>query len=152
MCVRVCVLLLETSTVTFDMGAMDMCMCILTGVCVCVCSVQCEHRNSVAVWERDRERWPRQCSVSLPDGSCCSLGLQPGVPVRQLLLELCQRHQLNLAAVDLFLIGGEKVGPLNSLYTLFLSFFQSVFLSLFLSFFQSVFQSVFLSLFLSFFL
>ncbi|XP_031440660.2 regulator of G-protein signaling 12 isoform X1 [Clupea harengus] len=69
---------------------------------------ECEHRNSVAVWERDRERWPRQCSVSLPDGSCCSLGLQPGVPVRQLLLELCQRHQLNLAAVDLFLIGGEK--------------------------------------------
>ncbi|XP_063042554.1 regulator of G-protein signaling 12 [Engraulis encrasicolus] len=84
---------------------------------------ECEFRNSVAVWdrndrsgdrsggsggERDRERWPRQCSVSLPDGSCCALQLQPGVPVRQLLLELCQRHQLNLAAVDLFLIGGEK--------------------------------------------
>ncbi|KAL2079103.1 hypothetical protein ACEWY4_024847 [Coilia grayii] len=74
---------------------------------------ECEYRNSVAVWdrgdrERERERWPRQCSVSLPDGSCCSLLLQPGVPVRQLLLELCQRHQLNLAAVDLFLIGGEK--------------------------------------------
>ncbi|XP_076144810.1 regulator of G-protein signaling 12 isoform X2 [Alosa pseudoharengus] len=73
-----------------------------------------EYRNSVAVWdrrderERDRERWPRQCSVSLPDGSCCCLLLQPGVPVRQLLLELCQRHQLNLAAVDLFLVGGEK--------------------------------------------
>ncbi|KAM4603697.1 regulator of G-protein signaling 12b [Polymixia lowei] len=51
---------------------------------------------------------PRQCNISLPDGSCCSVPLRAGVAVRDLLLGLCEKLCINLAAVDLFLVGGEK--------------------------------------------
>lgn len=45
----------------------------------------------------------------LPDGSSCSIPLRQGASIRQVLLELCQKQHINLAAVDLFLTGGEKV-------------------------------------------
>lgn len=51
----------------------------------------------------------RQCNISLPDGSCCSVPLRAGVSIRDLLLGLCEKLCINLAAIDLFLIGGEKV-------------------------------------------
>lgn len=51
----------------------------------------------------------RQCSISLPDGSCCSVPLRSGVTIRDLLMGLCEKLCINLAAVDLFLVGGEKV-------------------------------------------
>lgn len=51
----------------------------------------------------------RQCSISLPDGSCCSVPLRAGVSIRDLLLGLCEKLCINLAAIDLFLVGGEKV-------------------------------------------
>ncbi|KAF7652670.1 hypothetical protein LDENG_00093050 [Lucifuga dentata] len=50
----------------------------------------------------------RQCNISLPDGSCCSVPLRAGVSIRDLLLGLCEKLCISLAAVDLFLIGGEK--------------------------------------------
>nr|XP_020451726.1 regulator of G-protein signaling 12 isoform X2 [Monopterus albus] len=50
----------------------------------------------------------RQCNISLPDGSCCSVPLRAGLSIRDLLLGLCERLCINLAAVDLFLVGGEK--------------------------------------------
>ncbi|XP_076001508.1 regulator of G-protein signaling 12b isoform X2 [Genypterus blacodes] len=50
----------------------------------------------------------RQCNISLPDGSCCSVPLRAGVSIRDLLLGLCEKLCINLAAVDLFLVGGEK--------------------------------------------
>ncbi|XP_056135800.1 regulator of G-protein signaling 12b [Lampris incognitus] len=50
----------------------------------------------------------RQCNISLPDGSCCSVPLRAGVSIRDLLLDLCEKLCINLAAVDLFLVGGEK--------------------------------------------
>ncbi|TWW58553.1 Regulator of G-protein signaling 12 [Takifugu flavidus] len=50
----------------------------------------------------------RQCNISLPDGSCCSVPLRAGVTIRDLLTGLCEKLCINLAAVDLFLIGGEK--------------------------------------------
>uniref|UniRef100_A0AAY4DJC3 Uncharacterized protein n=1 Tax=Denticeps clupeoides TaxID=299321 RepID=A0AAY4DJC3_9TELE len=68
---------------------------------------ECEYRNSVATGEKG-DRGPKQCSVSLPDGTNCHLALSHGTSIRQLLLELCRKHSVNLAAVDLFLIGGEK--------------------------------------------
>ncbi|XP_017272471.1 regulator of G-protein signaling 12b isoform X1 [Kryptolebias marmoratus] len=50
----------------------------------------------------------RQCNISLPDGSCCSVPLGAGVSIRELLQGLCEKLCINLAAIDLFLIGGEK--------------------------------------------
>ncbi|KAL6490490.1 hypothetical protein MHYP_G00008350 [Metynnis hypsauchen] len=67
---------------------------------------ECDQRTST--WERDRERLSRSCTVTLPDGSSCCVPLRQGASIRQVLLELCQKQHINLAAVDLFLIGGEK--------------------------------------------
>lgn len=51
----------------------------------------------------------QQCSVNLPDGTCCSVQVRPGTSVREVLQDLCEKLSINLAAVDLFLVGGEKV-------------------------------------------
>lgn len=67
--------------------------------------VQGDNRNSVVAWERS----PRQCSVMLPDGSVSSISLRPGSLIREVLQDLCQNISVNIAAVDLFLVGGEKV-------------------------------------------
>uniref|UniRef100_A0A3P9MTS8 Regulator of G protein signaling 12b n=1 Tax=Poecilia reticulata TaxID=8081 RepID=A0A3P9MTS8_POERE len=50
----------------------------------------------------------RQCNISLPDGSCCPVPLRPGMSIRDLLQGLCDKLCINLAAIDLFLVGGEK--------------------------------------------
>ncbi|CAJ1053775.1 regulator of G-protein signaling 12b isoform X1 [Xyrichtys novacula] len=50
----------------------------------------------------------RQCNISLPDGSCCSVPLKAGVSIRDMLLGICEKLCINLAAIDLFLVGGEK--------------------------------------------
>uniref|UniRef100_A0A673I050 Regulator of G-protein signaling 12-like n=1 Tax=Sinocyclocheilus rhinocerous TaxID=307959 RepID=A0A673I050_9TELE len=68
----------------------------------------CELRSSGSVWEKDKERCSRTCTVMLPNGSGCSIPLRQGASIRQVLLELCQKQHINLAAVDLFLTGGEK--------------------------------------------
>ncbi|XP_057219068.1 regulator of G-protein signaling 12-like isoform X2 [Triplophysa rosa] len=69
---------------------------------------ECELRNSDSVWEKDGERCSKTCTVTLPDGSSCCVPLRQGASIRQVLLELCQTQHINLAAVDLFLTGGEK--------------------------------------------
>ncbi|XP_023685445.1 regulator of G-protein signaling 12b isoform X3 [Paramormyrops kingsleyae] len=50
----------------------------------------------------------QQCSVNLPDGTCCTVQVRPGTSVREVLQDLCEKLSINLAAVDLFLVGGEK--------------------------------------------
>uniref|UniRef100_A0A1A8IYI8 Regulator of G-protein signaling 12b n=1 Tax=Nothobranchius kuhntae TaxID=321403 RepID=A0A1A8IYI8_NOTKU len=50
----------------------------------------------------------RQCNISMPDGSCCAVPLRAGVSIRELLQGLCEKLCINLAAIDLFLVGGEK--------------------------------------------
>ncbi|KAG9342499.1 hypothetical protein JZ751_016502 [Albula glossodonta] len=57
------------------------------------------------------ERSLKHCNINLPDGSCCAVPVRPGVTVREVLLGLCEKLGINLAAVDLFLVGGEKVRP-----------------------------------------
>ncbi|KAF3837042.1 hypothetical protein F7725_004506 [Dissostichus mawsoni] len=54
------------------------------------------------------ERSPKHCSVVLPDGSCSPISLRPGASIRDVLHDLCQSINVNIAAVDLFLVGGEK--------------------------------------------
>uniref|UniRef100_A0A3Q2EB30 Regulator of G-protein signaling 12-like n=1 Tax=Cyprinodon variegatus TaxID=28743 RepID=A0A3Q2EB30_CYPVA len=63
-----------------------------------------DNRHSVGAWERT----PRQCSVLLPDGSCSSITLRHGASIREVLQDLCRNICVNIAAVDLFLVGGEK--------------------------------------------
>ncbi|XP_061844184.1 regulator of G-protein signaling 12b isoform X1 [Nerophis lumbriciformis] len=65
--------------------------------------------SRVGVSERGGSSAPlRQCNINLPDGSCCSVPLRAGVSIRDLLLGLCEKLCINLAAIDLFLVGGEK--------------------------------------------
>ncbi|KAM3857343.1 regulator of G-protein signaling 12 [Diretmus argenteus] len=70
--------------------------------------IESDNRHSVAVWERVRECSPKHCSVLLPDGSCSSITLRPGASIRDVLRDLCHNITVNMAAVDLFLVGGEK--------------------------------------------
>ncbi|XP_014194670.1 regulator of G-protein signaling 12 isoform X3 [Haplochromis burtoni] len=66
--------------------------------------IESDNRHSVGAWERA----PKQCSVLLPNGSCSSVSLRPGASIREVLQELCQNISVNVAAVDLFLVGGDK--------------------------------------------
>ncbi|XP_028284817.1 regulator of G-protein signaling 12 isoform X2 [Parambassis ranga] len=66
--------------------------------------IESDNRHSVGVWERS----PKHCSVLLPDGSSSSITLRPGASIRDILQDLCHSISVNIAAVDLFLVGGEK--------------------------------------------
>ncbi|KAM9836344.1 regulator of G-protein signaling 12-like isoform 2-T2 [Aulostomus maculatus] len=66
--------------------------------------IESDNRHSVGVWERS----PKSCSVILPDGSCSFITLRPGASIREVLQVLCHNINVNIAAVDLFLVGGEK--------------------------------------------
>ncbi|KAK2863152.1 hypothetical protein Q5P01_002685 [Channa striata] len=66
--------------------------------------IESDNRHSLGAWERS----PKHCSVILPDGSCSSISLRPGASIREVLQDLCQNISVNIAAVDLFLVGGEK--------------------------------------------
>ncbi|XP_051992972.1 regulator of G-protein signaling 12-like isoform X2 [Xyrauchen texanus] len=61
-------------------------------------------RNSMSL----SEHAVRHCNINLPDGSCCSVPIRPGISIREVLLGLCEKIGFNLAAVDLFLVSGEK--------------------------------------------
>ncbi|XP_034757278.1 regulator of G-protein signaling 12 isoform X2 [Etheostoma cragini] len=63
-----------------------------------------ESDNRHSVWERS----PKHCTMMLSDGSCPSITLRPGASIREVLHDLCQSISVNMAAVDLFLVGGEK--------------------------------------------
>ncbi|KAJ3585114.1 hypothetical protein NHX12_013836 [Muraenolepis orangiensis] len=64
--------------------------------------------ESVAGWERARDGVQKQCTVTLPDGSCSTVVLRGGATIREVLRDLCLNMAVNMAAVDLFLVGGEK--------------------------------------------
>ncbi|KAM6949386.1 regulator of G-protein signaling 12-like [Aplochiton taeniatus] len=70
--------------------------------------IEGDNRHSVAVWDKVRECSSKHCSVMLPDGSSSSIALRQGASIREVLYDLCQNININMAAVDLFLIGGEK--------------------------------------------
>ncbi|XP_019733003.1 regulator of G-protein signaling 12-like isoform X3 [Hippocampus comes] len=66
--------------------------------------LESDNRHSMGAWERS----PKHCSVTLPNGSCSSITLRPGASIREVLQVLCHSINVNMAAVDLFLVGGEK--------------------------------------------
>lgn len=57
----------------------------------------------------DKEKSPKYCSVNLPDGSSSKMAVKSGFSIKEVLSGLCEKHGINIAAVDLFLVGGDKV-------------------------------------------
>ncbi|XP_075426339.1 regulator of G-protein signaling 12-like isoform X3 [Ascaphus truei] len=56
----------------------------------------------------EKEKSPKHCYISLPDGSSCAMVVKAGFSIKEILSGLCEKHGINIAAVDLFLIGGNK--------------------------------------------
>ncbi|XP_007951713.1 regulator of G-protein signaling 12 [Orycteropus afer afer] len=50
----------------------------------------------------------RHCRVHLPNGTACTVPVRTGTSVKEALTGLCERYGINGAAVDLFLVGGDK--------------------------------------------
>uniref|UniRef100_A0A8C8S8R5 Regulator of G-protein signaling 12 n=1 Tax=Pelusios castaneus TaxID=367368 RepID=A0A8C8S8R5_9SAUR len=50
----------------------------------------------------------KHCCINLPDGSSCKMVVKSGFSVKEMLSGVCEKHGINIAAVDLFLVGGDK--------------------------------------------
>ncbi|XP_006875390.1 PREDICTED: regulator of G-protein signaling 12 [Chrysochloris asiatica] len=50
----------------------------------------------------------KHCRVHLPDGTACMVPVRAGASIKEALAGLCERQGINGAAVDLFLVGGDK--------------------------------------------
>nr|XP_045017281.1 regulator of G-protein signaling 12 isoform X2 [Jaculus jaculus] len=56
----------------------------------------------------ERDKATKHCCVHLPDGTSCVVAVKSGFSIKEILSGLCERHGINGAAVDLFLVGGDK--------------------------------------------
>ncbi|XP_064440278.1 regulator of G-protein signaling 12 isoform X1 [Mirounga angustirostris] len=56
----------------------------------------------------ERDKATKPCCIQLPDGTSCVVVVKPGLSIKEVLAGLCERHGINGAAVDLFLVGGDK--------------------------------------------
>ncbi|EPQ20415.1 Regulator of G-protein signaling 12 [Myotis brandtii] len=56
----------------------------------------------------ERDKAAKHCCIQLPDGTSCTVLVRAGLPIKEVLAGLCERHGINGAAVDLFLVGGDK--------------------------------------------
>lgn len=57
----------------------------------------------------DKDKSPKYCCVNLPDGSSSKMAVKSGFSIKEVLSGVCEKHGINIAAVDLFLVGGDKV-------------------------------------------
>lgn len=69
----------------------------------------------------EKDKSPKYCCVNLPDGSSSKMAVKSGFSIKEVLSGVCEKHGINIAAVDLFLVGGDKVLHLPG-------FFGSIFL------------------------
>ncbi|XP_068926799.1 regulator of G-protein signaling 12 isoform X2 [Petaurus breviceps papuanus] len=60
----------------------------------------------VSVAEKDK--LSKHCCINLPDGTSCVVVVKSGFSIKEILSGLCEKHGINVAAVDLFLVGGDK--------------------------------------------
>ncbi|XP_072476183.1 regulator of G-protein signaling 12 isoform X8 [Notamacropus eugenii] len=60
----------------------------------------------VSVTEKDKSS--KHCCINLPDGTSCVVVVKSGFSIKEILSGLCEKHGINVAAVDLFLVGGDK--------------------------------------------
>ncbi|KAM5271293.1 regulator of G-protein signaling 12 [Ctenodactylus gundi] len=56
----------------------------------------------------EKDKAVAHCCVRLPDGTPCVVAVKSGFSIKEILSGLCERHGINGAAVDLFLVGGDK--------------------------------------------
>ncbi|KAB0404197.1 hypothetical protein E2I00_003899, partial [Balaenoptera physalus] len=56
----------------------------------------------------EKDKAAKHCSIQLPDGTACVVLVRTGLSIKEVLAGLCERHGINGAAVDLFLVGGDK--------------------------------------------
>ncbi|XP_076794460.1 regulator of G-protein signaling 12 isoform X4 [Arvicanthis niloticus] len=56
----------------------------------------------------EKDKAAKHCCVHLPDGTSCVVAVKSGFSIKEILSGLCERHGINGAAVDLFLVGGDK--------------------------------------------
>ncbi|KAL7976395.1 hypothetical protein Chor_015459 [Crotalus horridus] len=56
-----------------------------------------------------KDKPPKCCHVTLPDGSTSVMPVRAGSSVKEVLSDFCERQRISMAAVDLFLIGGDKL-------------------------------------------
>ncbi|XP_066242930.1 regulator of G-protein signaling 12 isoform X1 [Saccopteryx leptura] len=56
----------------------------------------------------ERDKAAKHCCIQLPDGTSCTVLVKAGLSIKEVLSGLCERHGINGAAVDLFLVGGDK--------------------------------------------
>uniref|UniRef100_A0A8D1FX37 Regulator of G-protein signaling 12 n=1 Tax=Sus scrofa TaxID=9823 RepID=A0A8D1FX37_PIG len=56
----------------------------------------------------ERDKAAKHCSIQLPDGTSCVVPVRAGLSIKEVLAGLCERHGISGAAVDLFLVGGDK--------------------------------------------
>ncbi|KAF1582783.1 Regulator of G-protein signaling 12, partial [Eudyptes chrysocome] len=56
----------------------------------------------------DKEKSSKYCCINLPDGSSSKMAVKSGFSIKEVLSGLCEKHGINIAAVDLFLVGGDK--------------------------------------------
>ncbi|XP_042198835.1 regulator of G-protein signaling 12b isoform X2 [Callorhinchus milii] len=56
----------------------------------------------------EKEKSAKHCIVNLPDGSSYTVAIQAGISIRELLTELSEQLHIQVAAIDLFLVGADK--------------------------------------------
>ncbi|XP_063086337.1 regulator of G-protein signaling 12 isoform X5 [Cavia porcellus] len=56
----------------------------------------------------EKDKAVKHCCIYLPDGATCVVAVKSGFSIKEILAGLCERHGINGAAVDLFLVGGDK--------------------------------------------
>ncbi|XP_036902490.1 regulator of G-protein signaling 12 isoform X2 [Sturnira hondurensis] len=56
----------------------------------------------------ERDKATKHCCIQLPDGTSCTVSVRAGLSIKEVLSGLCERHGFSGAAVDLFLVGGDK--------------------------------------------
>ncbi|CAM5109826.1 unnamed protein product [Eretmochelys imbricata] len=71
-------------------------------------SLELSDASRVSASLPDKEKSSKYCCINLPDGSSCKMVVKSGFSVKEMLSGLCEKHGINIAAVDLFLVGGDK--------------------------------------------
>ncbi|XP_038256091.1 regulator of G-protein signaling 12 isoform X3 [Dermochelys coriacea] len=71
-------------------------------------SLELSDASRVSASMPDKEKSSKCCCINLPDGSSCKMIVKSGFSVKEMLTGLCEKHGINIAAVDLFLVGGDK--------------------------------------------
>ncbi|XP_018410486.1 PREDICTED: regulator of G-protein signaling 12 isoform X2 [Nanorana parkeri] len=74
--------------------------------------INCGSNGNALEFESSRvsssEKSPKHCYIAMPDGSSCAMVVKTGFSIKEILCGLCEKHGFNIAAVDLFLVGGNK--------------------------------------------